>query len=274
MLKLGALFRKFCAFGRGILVFAVLLIFGLVLRLLPVSAKETLSSAMLSSVFYPVQSVLAAVDDFHGIIAENERLKEQNARLRFELDEAREGLRELVRLRALVRFDNHWEYPIVTARVVGRNPGRIVTTLVINRGTSDGIAKNMPVFSMKGVVGRVSKVTSNHAQVQILTDPTVKVSVLNVRTRTIGFAENVGDFQMAASVPAHSGMVIGDTVVTSGLGGIFPRGLGVGVVERVDETDEEVVSTMYLRLFQDVGSLEEVFVMGKEPDWTVRELSE
>lgn len=274
MLKLGGIFRKFCAFGRGILVLAFLLFVASGMRLLPMPAKERLTSAFLSTVFYPVQYLVASVDDFRNVLGENEKLKEENARLRLELDYARDGLSELVRLRALVRFDNHWDYPIVTSRIIGRNPGRLVTTLIVNRGLADGLKTDMPVFSMSGLVGRVAKVASHHAQVQVLVDPNLKFSVLNVRTRTVGFAESFDGKRLAATVPAHAGILEGDTLVTSGLGGIFPKGIGVGVVKEMVPHDMDVLSTMVIQPFQEVSQLEEVFIMQKEPDWIVRELLE
>lgn len=274
MLKLGGIFRKFCAFGRGILVLAFLLFVASGMRLLPMPAKERLTSAFLSTVFYPVQYLVASVDDFRNVLGENEKLKEENARLRLELDYARDGLSELVRLRALVRFDNHWDYPIVTSRIIGRNPGRLVTTLIVNRGLADGLKTDMPVFSMSGLVGRVAKVASHHAQVQVLVDPNLKFSVLNVRTRTVGFAESFDGKRLTATVPAHAGIREGDTLVTSGLGGIFPKGIGVGVVKEMVPHDMDVLSTMVIQPFQEVSQLEEVFIMQKEPDWIVRELLE
>ncbi len=274
MLKLGGIFRKFCAFGRGILVLAFLLFVASSMRLLPMPAKERLTSAFLSTVFYPVQYLVASVDDFRNVLGENEKLKEENARLRLELDYARDGLRELVRLRALVRFDNHWDYPIVTSRIIGRNPGRLVTTLIVNRGLADGLKTDMPVFSMSGLVGRVAKVASHHAQVQVIVDPNLKFSVLNMRTRTVGFAESFDGKRLAATVPAHAGIREGDTLVTSGLGGIFPKGIGVGVVKEIVPHDMDVLSTMVIQPFQEVSQLEEVFIMQKEPDWIVRELLE
>ena len=84
MLKLGGIFRKFCAFGRGILVLAFLLFVASGMRLLPMPAKERLTSAFLSTVFYPVQYLVASVDDFRNVLGENEKLKEENARLRLE----------------------------------------------------------------------------------------------------------------------------------------------------------------------------------------------
>lgn len=137
MFKLGALLRSLMLFGRGIVVLAVLLALGISMRVVSIEKKETIASTALSSVFYPLQAIASSLNGYSNVKAQNEVLKEQNARLRLELDNAREGLKELRRLRALVRFDNRWEYPIVTSRVVGKNPGRVTTTLVVNRGEVD-----------------------------------------------------------------------------------------------------------------------------------------
>lgn len=274
MFKLGALLRSACAFGRGILVLGILLAFGVAMRVVSVEKKEAIASSALSSVFYPLQALTSSVDGYHSVLAQNEVLKEQNARLRLELDNAREGLKELVRLRALVRFDNRWDYPIVTSRVVGKNPGRVVTTLVVNRGEVDGLKVDMPAFSMNGVVGRVSRVAAHHAQIQVILDPSMKFSVMDSRTRTIGFAEPMDSHSLMVTVPTHAGVRAGDTLVTSGLGGIFPKGLGVGYVKEVRKMDLDVISLLVVEPFQEVTELEELFVMEKEPDWVVRELAE
>ena len=266
--------QKLFSFGRGILVLIILLVLGIILKSLPLKAKETLSGTMLSTVFYPAQYAFSAVDDFRGILAENDSLKKQNAHLRLEVDNMREGLKELKRLRTLVRFDNKWDYPIVTTKVIGKNPGRFVTTLIINRGASDGLKTDMPVFSMKGLVGRISKISAHHAQVQVLLDPTLKFSVLNTRTRTIGFVESLKNQMLKASLPIHSGAKVGDTLVTSGLGGIYPKGIGVGIITEIQEEEQSVHSTLFIQPFQDVNHLEEVFVMQKESDWIVRDFIE
>lgn len=132
----------------------------------------------------------------------------------------------------------------------------------------------MPAFSMEGLVGRVSKVASQHAQIQLILDPNMKFSVMDSRTRTIGFAEPMDAHSLMVVVPTHAGVRAGDTLVTSGLGGIFPKGLGVGVVTAVNKMDVDVVSLLIVTPFQEVTELEELFVMEKDPDWVVRELAE
>jgi rod shape-determining protein MreC len=257
---------------HGIVAFAFFLLLGILMRQAPEATQKSVISAALASVSYPAQMVISSVDEFRSVAHENEMLKEENARLRQETYYASEALQELARLHALVRFDDKWDYPIVTARVVGHNPGRFLTTLVINRGTSRGVKEDMPVFSMNGLVGKVSKATLTHSRVQLLVDPNLKLSVLERRTRVVGFLESVDGRTLSAMIPTHAGVKVGDTLITSGLGGIFPKGIPVGTVTQIRPSDLEVMQLMDVVPFQEFSSLEEVFVMGKEPEWVVQEL--
>ena len=257
---------------HGIVAFAFFLLLGILMRQAPEATQKSVISVALASVFYPAQMVISSVDEFRSVAHENEMLKEENARLRQETYYASEALQELARLHALVRFDDKWDYPIVTARVVGHNPGRFLTTLVINRGTSRGVKEDMPVFSMNGLVGKVSKATLTHSRVQLLVDPNLKLSVQERRTRVVGFLESVDGRTLSAMIPTHAGVKVGDTLITSGLGGIFPKGIPVGTVTQIRPSDLEVMQLMDGGPFQEFSSLEEVFVMGKEPEWVVQEL--
>ena len=257
---------------HGIIAFVFFLLVGLLMRQAPGVVKENIVSSILGTVLYPAQMAISSLDAYRSVVAENEQLKEENARLRQETYYASEGLQELTRLHALVRFDDKWGYPIVTARVVGHNPGRFLTTIVINRGTHHGVKENMPVFSMDGLVGKVTKVSYGYSRVQLLVDPNLKLSVLERRTRVVGFLESVDGHMLMAMVPTHAGVKAGDTLITSGLGGIFPKGIPVGTVKSVGQADLDVMRQMYVVPFQEFSTLEEVFVMEKEPDWIIREL--
>ena len=163
---------------HGIVAFVFFLALGLLMRQSPTPIRESIVSTAVSTLYFPAQRIVSAVGHYKAIAEENEQLKEENARLRQETYHAREGLQELARLHTLVRFDDKWDFPIVTARVVGHNPGRFLTTMVINRGTEHGVKENMPVFSMNGLVGKISKATYNHSRVQLLVDPNLKLSVI------------------------------------------------------------------------------------------------
>lgn len=238
----------------------------------PESVRTSIVTTALSSVFYPAQLAASSINAYKSIVAENEVLKNENARLRQETYHASEGLQELARLHTLVRFDDKWDYPIVTARVVGHNPGRLLTTLIINRGTHHGVKEGMPVFSMNGLVGKITKAEISHSKVQLLVDPNLKLSVLERRTRIVGFLESLDGRMLSALIPSHAGVEEGDTLITSGLGGIFPKGIPVGTVKAVRKSDVDVMSLMDVEPFQEFSSLEEVFVMEKEPDWVIQEL--
>jgi len=257
---------------HGVVAFAFFLVLGILMREAPTAIRESIVDTSLSTVFYPAQLLASSINDFKSVQAENEHLKEENARLRQETYHASEGLQELARLHTLVRFDDKWDFPIVTARVVGHNPGRFLTTLVINRGTHHGVKDNMPVFSMNGLVGKISKATVTHSRVQLLMDPNLKLSVLDRRTRVVGFLESMDGRLLSAMIPSHAGVAEGDTLITSGLGGIFPKGIPVGTVRAVRKADLDVMSLMDVAPFQEFSTLEEVFVMQKDPDWIIQEL--
>ena len=257
---------------HGIVAFVFFLVLGLLMRQAPLPIRESIVTTAVSTLYFPAQRIVSAVGHYKSIALENEQLKEENARLRQETYHAREGLQELARLHTLVRFDDKWDYPIVTSRVVGHNPGRFLTTMVINRGTEHGVHENMPVFSMNGLVGKVSKATLNHSRVQLLVDPNLKLSVMDRKTRVVGFLESMDGVRLTAMVPTHAGIRPGDTLITSGLGGIFPKGIPAGTVKDVRKSDLDVMRQMDVEPFQDFTTLEEVFVMEKEPDWIVKEL--
>ena len=257
---------------HGIVAFVFFLVLGLLMRQAPLPIRESIVTTAISTLYFPAQRIVSAVGHYKSIALENEQLKEENARLRQETYHAREGLQELARLHTLVRFDDKWDYPIVTSRVVGHNPGRFLTTMVINRGTEHGVHENMPVFSMNGLVGKVSKATLNHSRVQLLVDPNLKLSVMDRKTRVVGFLESMDGVRLTAMVPTHAGIRAGDTLITSGLGGIFPKGIPVGTVKDIRKSDLDVMRQMDVEPFQDFTTLEEVFVMEKEPDWIVKEL--
>ena len=257
---------------HGVVAFVFFLLLGFLIRQAPLTVRQSIVSTVLGTVFYPAQWVVSSVDSFRSVLAENEHLKEENARLRQETYYASEGLQELTRLHTLVRFDDKWDYPIVTARVVGHNPGRFLTTLVINRGTMHGVKENMPVFSMNGLVGKITKAAYTHSRVQLLVDPNLKLSVLERKSRVVGFLESVDGHLLTAMIPSHAGVEVGDTLITSGLGGIFPKGIPVGTVKAVRKSDLDVMRQMDVSPFQEFTALEEVFVMEKEPEWIIQEL--
>ena len=171
---------------------------------------------------------------------ENRRLEGRVRQLETELQarsfQAQEGqrLRELLGLRQAVPMDT------IAAQVVGRDGVPWFRTLTLDRGEADGITLDAPVMSPTGVVGRVFAVGPHAARVQVLLDRDGAAGVLVERSRVPGVVSGQVSSQAAGAedlvlkyVPERSDVVVGDVVVTSGMEGIYPKGLVVGRVQLV-----------------------------------------
>jgi rod shape-determining protein MreC len=237
--------------------------------LIQVKHKQNIADFLLSSVFYLPQAIVSYALHSGNLSEENTVLKKENARLKLEIDLIKEYAIENERLKKLMLFEHSWNYPIFLTQIIGHNPGIYMTTVVINNGTNDSILYGMPVFTTNGLVGKISKVFPNHSMVQLLSDPNSRTSVISQRSRVLGtvFSKDNGDTQIQVS--SYADLMQGDTLVTSGLGGIYPKGIPVGIVNKFDKNYSEVLSNGSIKLLQHIESLEEVFVIRKSTDWIV-----
>jgi rod shape-determining protein MreC len=260
---------RLCKWARGTVVFALLVSFSLYMLLIQVKHKQNIADFLFSSIFYPPQAIVSYALHSGNLSEENTMLKKENAKLKLEIDLIKEYAIENERLKKLLFFEHSWNYPIFLAQIIGYNPGVYMTTVVINNGTTDSIFYGMPVFTTNGLVGKITKVFSNHSMVQLLSDPNSRTSVISQRSRVLGtvFSKDNGDIQVQVS--SYADLVPGDTLVTSGLGGIYPKGIPVGVVSKYDKNYSEVLSIGSITLLQHIESLEEVFVIRKNMDWIV-----
>ena len=260
---------RMCKWARGTVVFVLLICSSLYMLSIDVKQKQNLTDFLLSSVFYLPQSTLHYVLRMGDLAEENFVLKKENAKLKFELDLAKEYAIENERLKKLLLFENQWNYPIFLTQIIGYNPGAYKTTVVVNSGESDSVSYGMPVFTTSGLVGKVSKVFPRHSMVQLLYDPNARTSVISQRSRDLGMLFSIDDGDMQVQVSSYADLVPGDTLVTSGLGGIYPKGIPVGVVNNLDRNESEVLSFASVSLLQPIESLEEVFVIRKNMEWIV-----
>lgn len=193
---------------------------------------------------------------------ENRALRDQNLRISLELLELREARMENLRLRALLDFRTKAEGTYLVARVVARDPNRVQNTVLLDMGAADGVGKRMPVITADGLVGRVLEVHPRTAVVQLLLDRNCRVSAIvqrDERTSGIVTCENGSFFLRHVSV--RSDVSEGDRVISSGLGGVFPKGLLIGMVSRVGERDQALFREVRLSPSVDFFNLEEVFVL-------------
>lgn len=232
----------------------------------------------LIEVFAPVQRLLKesvqAVEEvwlnyFYlvGLRAENRELKEKVNALRLEKRRYQELLAAQDRIKALLKYRRTLNRPTMAARVVGRDPTRWFRSIVIDKGKEAGVKENMPVINASGLVGRVVSSSSDFAEVLLIIDQNSAVDSLIQRSRERGILKGVAiDRCTLEYMVKSSDVAVGDKVITSGLGGVFPKGLAVGSVSSVNEVPGELFKDVEVRPAVDFSKLEEVLVILKEKE--------
>jgi rod shape-determining protein MreC len=182
--------------------------------------------------------------------------------LRGENNQLREAASATQRLTSLLQFREQALPAMVAAQVIGRDSSNRYRSVILNKGESDGIQKDMGVITPAGVVGRVVKITGATSVVLLLTDPNNAIAGLIQRTRDEGIVEGVPQGRAKLKyIPMLSAVKEGDRVVTSGLVGGFPRGLAIGTITAIDREEGALFQTAELALEVDVNRVEEVLVI-------------
>jgi rod shape-determining protein MreC len=217
-----------------------------------------------------VIGVAEALAEIRTLHAENKRLKEELEHRNFVYNLLQEIRAENTRLTKLLNFQETIpEYDTVAARVAAREPGNWYNTVTINKGTKDGLAVNMPVITNQGLVGRITAVTSHQAEVLLLLDQRSAVGGIILTTRELGVVKGFAGEEESLRLlylPRDAQVMAGDTVLTSGLGGIFPKGLFIGVVVEVKAEDYGLARYAVIEPAVDFDHLEEVLVIKKAPE--------
>jgi rod shape-determining protein MreC len=193
---------------------------------------------------------------------ENRRLKQEMDWLRGENHQLREAAAATQRLTSLLQFKEQALPAMVAAQVIGRDSSNRYKSLILDKGESDGIQKDMGVITPAGVVGRVVKTTGATAVVLLLTDSNNAIAALIQRTRDEGIVEGIPQGRARLKyIPMLSAVKEGDRVVTSGLVGGFPRGLAIGTITAIDREEGALFQTAELAPEVDVNRVEEVLVI-------------
>jgi rod shape-determining protein MreC len=232
-------------------------------------AKQEKIARMLSfSIFYPFQFYISQTARIKNIFSENRKLKEDNAAQAAAISLLREQALESARLEELLKLRSNYTYDLQVARVVAREPSSISRSIIINVGKENGVAAYMPVIMSLGVVGKVILALQHMALVQLLNDPSNRTSVLDQRSREVGILETENGEDYFIRYRTHADVVAGDTIVTSGLGGVYLKGLTVGAISRVAANQDPLFKKVFVAISVDFNRLEDVFVIRVKSQWT------
>jgi rod shape-determining protein MreC len=210
--------------------------------------------------------------NFRGIAQENEQLKERLAKTEVELNAARQAEAENERLKGLLNLNEQTNVESVPARVIARDPSVWFNTITINRGSSSGIAVNMPVVTGSGIVGRVISVSPWAAQVMLITDEKAGAGAVVGQLGQSGALGSVrGRSDLGVSmiemryVSGLEKVEVGDSVMTTGQDGIYPPGLIVGKVVDVKNGSATQAHQILIQPGAQLDHLEEVAVLLYHP---------
>lgn len=190
----------------------------------------------------------------------NNKLMVDNVRLR-EVERENELLRQLLNY---TRSNPQFSYQTTTVigRSIGVDPTNLLYFVYVDVGARDGVAENMPVITDRGLVGRVTAVGPNSAQVLMLIDPASAINALIQNSRVTGLVRgNIDGTLTMERIPQNEKVNPGDIVLTSGLGGNFPDKLVIGQVTEVVKRDQDMFQTARIRPTVDFGKLETMLII-------------
>lgn len=235
--------------------------------------ESTISGRLLLEILGPAQSSVSWVGDGVGGVwnryfalmqaaRQSEDLKRQVAQLRQQLTDLEELKAENSRLRELLKFPPGEGLPLVAAQVVGADPTNYFRSIIINKGTGDGVLAHMPVVNAKGVVGRVIWSSPSYAKVLLLIDPNAAMDVLVQRSRARGIVEGAGrDSLRLKYIQLAEDVSAGDRLISTGADGVFPKGMLVGLVRAIKQGGKGVFQSIEVEPAVDFDRLEEVVVI-------------
>jgi rod shape-determining protein MreC len=193
---------------------------------------------------------------------ENRRLQEEVRRLKRENDGLRESAYAVERLRRLLLLKEQVSLPLISAEVIAYSPSALLRTIVINKGERDGVRKGVPVVTWEGVIGRVMRIAPRSAVVLLLIDRNSSVDCMVQRTRTRGILEGEGgDRCYLRYVPRLEDIEVGDHIISSGLQGVFPAGLSMGTVSRIEKKEYGLFQEIEVIPSVHLSRLEEIMVI-------------
>jgi rod shape-determining protein MreC len=222
-----------------------------------------------SALVRPVADLAGGAAELGGLREENRRLEAEVARLRAQERTYADVLGENRRLRGALGMARRCGCRTVGASVVAGSGSNFQLSVTVDAGSRQGVGRDMAVVDADGLVGRVTQVTADYATVLLVTDPASGVAATLARgTKAPGILKGSGA-QLLSFQPVRAGTEVrrGDPVVTQGYqGGVFPAGLPVGVVERVDPAGAaSLVPRVAVRPYAALGALDVVAVVVERP---------
>lgn len=257
------IFLKENKFRKYIILFFLLLISVIIIFS---SKKEPLhlSAKFGFSPTNKLTNILTDIKNYFNLRKLNEELKEENIFLLKENKELREAGLENTRLREMLKLARKNDLNLLSADVIGKDPTNFFNTLMLNKGFEDGVRENMPVINNSGIIGKIYSTGKNSSKAILLTDSNCSISALDSRSRVYCAVSGTGySICVMKFVSSDDDVKVGDTIISSGDGEIFPKGLLIGRVIKVEKSRDELMLDIFVKPAVNLKIIEEVFVVIK-----------
>lgn len=196
------------------------------------------------------------------LLEENRQLKEKSQQMESQLARLNELEKENARLQELLRAAREVSRPSQSARVLYRTPGNWLETLVAGKGRTSGVKENSVVLSARGIVGKVIRVDEATCVVRLISDPQMEISAISQRSRDVIILQgNYSKELKGKLIPPQVDLQKGDLLLSSGLGGIYPKGVPIGQISWISKNDADPNPKIKVDLAANLNHLEEVLIV-------------
>ena len=246
---------------------------------LSIKSNSNIISSGVGGVISPLQKIVYTVNEkvkgsfdffinFSNVKKENEELTAKNAELENKLIEYERMKEENTRLREMFDYSqNNANYDYLGCNIIGYSGGNISNGYIIDKGTKDGVEKDMVVITPAGLVGKVTKASSSFAIVQTILNENIAVAAMVESTdETTGILQGITDSKNKnltelSNIPIESAIKEGDKILTSGLGEMYPKEIRIGEVISVEVDNVGIMKRAVVKPYVDFNKLEELFVV-------------
>lgn len=214
-----------------------------------------------------ISDTWSAIIDYSGLVSEIESLNDENGRLKAEINSYKQLINENVKLREILNFKNRLkDYDFIGGNVIGRN-NSYSNDYIIDLGSRDGIENGMVVIANGGLFGMVTSVSDNWSLISPLTSGSVAASGFVQRTNknqgiVRGYKKDNGKYILKMEyLDIEEDVVVGDSIVTSGLGGIYPANILIGEVISVENDQRNLSKSVFIKSHVNFDYVKELFVI-------------
>jgi rod shape-determining protein MreC len=250
--------RRTFRFG-GNRLFLLFLLISIILHFVPGAVKTRVLAYPRAILLAPLNIALRFFTDFYSLRQENTKLSMLSTQLQMENAALKEILRNKVSEFSLPRFS------MKRAQIIGRDRETMGCFILLDQGESAGIKINMPVITEFGVVGKVIQTSPLQSLVETMLSRDSKIAALNQRGRVNGVVTAQGTNKLKLNyVMPEADIRIGDTIISSGIGGVFPKGFLIGTVTKIDNSPQGLFKDIIIKPFVNIYAIEATYVITGE----------